>query len=266
MSDTTVVFLFIPGLFLTMLLFLEVGRRFAMRRMGEETERQRSGLVTVETAIYALLGLLVAFTFSGAASRFEARRVLVVQEANVIGTAYLRLDLLPAAAQPALREKFRLYTEARIAAYRVLPDLEAAKAQMALATALQQEIWTSAVTALREASPNASLLLLPALNDMIDITTTRLVAAKTHTPPVILGALALLALFCSVLAGYGLAGGKPFNMVFHMVGFALVLTLTIYVILDLDHPRVGLIRVDFADQALTDVLAGISNSSFGIQP
>ncbi len=266
MSDTTIVFLFIPGLFLTMLLFLEVGRRIGLKRLTEETERQRSGLVTVETAIYALLGLLVAFTFAGAASRFEARRALIVQEANAIGTVYLRLDLLPAAAQPALRVKFRQYVEARLAGYRVLPNLEAAKAQMALATALQQEIWAGVVTALREAPPNASLLLLPALNDMIDITTTRGVAAMTHTPPVILGALALLALFCSVLAGYGLAGGKPFSMVFHMVGFALVLTLTIYVILDLDHPRVGLIRVDFADQALMDVLAGISNSSFGIQP
>ncbi len=257
MSDTTIVFLFIPSLFLTMLLFLEVGRRIGLKRLAEETERQRAGLVTVETAIYGLLGLLVAFTFAGASSRFEARRVLVVQEANAIGTAYLRLDLLPAAAQPALREKFRLYTETRLAAYRALPDLDAAKAQIAKAATLQQEIWSSAVAALREAPPNTSLLLLPALNDMIDITTSRAIAAMTHTPPIILVALALLALFCSLLAGYGLAGGKPFSMVFHMIGFALVLTLTIYVILDLDHPRVGLIRVEFADQALMDVLAGM---------
>ncbi len=257
MSDTTIVFLFIPGLFLTMLALLEVGRRIGMRRMAGETERERVGLITVETAIYAVLGLLVAFTFSGAASRFEARRALVVQEANAIGTAYLRLDLLPAAAQPALREKFRRYTEARFAAYRALPDLDAAKAQMAKAVALQREIWSGAVAALREAPPNATLLLLPALNEMIDITTTREIAAMTHTPSIILGALAMLALFCSVLAGYGLAGGRPFSMALHMVGFALVLTATIYVILDLDHPRVGLIRVEFADQALTDVLAGM---------
>jgi len=257
MSDTAVVFLFIPGLFLFMLALLDVGRRIGMRRMAAETERERVGLVTVETAIYALLGLLVAFTFSGAASRFESRRVLVVQEANAIGTAYLRLDLLPAATQPPLREKFSRYTEERIAAYRAVPDLEAAYAHAARATALQREIWSGAVAALRESPPNASLLLLPALNEMIDITTTREVAARTHTPPVILVALALLALFCSVLAGYGLAGGRPFSMALHMIGFALVVTVTIYVILDLDLPRVGLIRVDFADKALTDVLAGM---------
>ena len=257
MSENTIILMFIPGLFLAMLLLVEVGRRIGLKRMAEETERERVGLVTIETAIYGLLGLLIAFTFSGAASRFEARRVLVVQEANAIGTAYLRLDLLPAAAQPPLREKFRLYTEARMAVYQVLPDLEASNIQAARAAALQNEIWTGAVTAAREAPPPATLLLLPALNEMIDVTTSRAIALRTHTPSIILGALATLALFCSVLAGYGLAGGKPFSMVLHMLGFALVMTLTIYVILDLDYPRVGLIRVDFADQALTDVLAGM---------
>jgi len=257
MSDTTIVFLFIPGLFLTMLALLEVGRRIGMRRIPEETERERVGLITVETAIYGLLRLVMAFTFAGAASRFEMRRTLIVQEANAIGTAYLRLELLPAAAQPALREKFRRYTEARLTAYRALPDLAAYEAQLAAATTLQQEIWSGAVSAVREAPPQTSLLLLPALNEMIDITTSRAVSLRTHTPSVILGALALLALFCAVLAGYGLAGGKTVSMALHMVGFALMLTATIYVILDLDHPRVGLIRAEFADQALIDVLAGM---------
>jgi hypothetical protein len=170
MSDTAIVLLFIPGLFLLMLLLLGVGRRIGMRRMAEETERERVFLITVEGAIYGLLGLLVAFTFAGAASRFEARRLLTVQEANAIGTAYLRLDLLPVAAQPALREKFRLYTEARLAVFRVLPDLAASNAQATRATALQQEIWNGAAAALREAAPTATLLLLPALNEMIDAT------------------------------------------------------------------------------------------------
>jgi hypothetical protein len=72
-----------------------------------------------------------------------------------------------------------------------------------------------------------------------------------------MGTLILLALFCSLLAGYGLANGKPFSMNLHRVGFALIVTLTIYVIFDLDHPRFGVIRVDFADQALEDVLSAM---------
>jgi len=257
MSDSAAVFVFLPAMFLCVLLFVEIGRRIGVRRAAGGPEREQVVESTIETAIYALLGLMLAFTFAGAASRFDARRAQTVQEANAIGTAYLRLDLLPAAAQPPLREKFRRYAEARIGVYQALPDLEASNAHAARAVALQSEIWAGAVAALRNAQPQAQLLVLPALNEMIDITTTRAVALKTHTPPVILVTLGVLSLVCSLLIGYGLAGGKPFGMVLHMLGFALVLTVTIYVILDLDHPRVGLIRLDYADQALKDVLAGM---------
>ena len=257
MSDNALVFAFLPLLFAGVLLFVWLGRWIGSHRGREETERERVGLVTVETAIYALLGLMVAFTFSGATSRFDVRRAQTVQEANAIGTAYLRLDLLPATAQPALRDKFRRYAEERIAVYRALPDLGASNAYAARAEALQAEIWNGAIAALRDAPAHASLLLVPALNDMIDITTTRAIALRTHTPTVILYALAVLTLVCSLLVGYGLAGGKPFATNLHMIGFALMMTVTIYVILDLDHPRVGLIRLDYVDQAMTDVRAAM---------
>ena len=75
--------------------------------------------------MFALFGLLVAFTFSGAASRFEDRRHLIAAEANAIGTAYLRLDLLPSDAQPPLRELFLRYLDARFAVYRQIEDVSA---------------------------------------------------------------------------------------------------------------------------------------------
>jgi hypothetical protein len=256
-SDTALVFVFLPGLFVCILLFVWIGRWIGGQRSREETERERVGLVTVETAIYALLGLMIAFTFSGATARFDMRRAQTVQEANAIGTAYLRLDLLPAAAQPALRDKFRSYTEARMAVYRALPDLAASSAHAARADALQAEIWSGSLAALRNAPPQASLLVVPALNDMIDITTTRAISLRTHTPPIILAALGMLTLVCALLVGYGLAGGKPFATNLHMIGFAVMMTVTIYVILDLDHPRVGLIRLDYVDQALEGVRAGM---------
>jgi hypothetical protein len=95
----------------------------------------------VEGAVFGLMGLLVAFTFSSAASRFEARRQMIVLETNAIGTAYLRLDLLPAGDQPQLREDFRSYVDARLSVYRKLPDLEASRAEMSKATVLQGQIW-----------------------------------------------------------------------------------------------------------------------------
>jgi len=84
----------------------------------------------------------------------DGRRQLVVEEANAIGTAYLRLDVLPHEAQPALRDKFRRYVEARLDAYRKLPDIAAAKEGLARAAVLQGEIWGEAVAASRAASPS----------------------------------------------------------------------------------------------------------------
>jgi hypothetical protein len=109
---------FTSGLFLGMLLFMEIGRRVAVRRMREDTGAAGEGVGTVDGAVFAQLGLLIAFTFSGASSRFDTRRQLIVEETNDIGTAYLRLDLLPADLQPALRESFRRYLDARIEVYR----------------------------------------------------------------------------------------------------------------------------------------------------
>src|SRR5512147_455234 len=117
MNRVIVASLFAAGLFVGMILLLEFGRRLGRRREGKDEEGARAGLGAVEGAVFALLGLLIAFTFSGAASRFDARRELIVEEANAIGTAYLRLDILPAGAQPALREKFRQYVETRLEVY-----------------------------------------------------------------------------------------------------------------------------------------------------
>ena len=256
MSDSALTFLLLPGFFLSIVLFIEIGRRLGARYVAEESERARTVLGTVETAIYALLGLMVAFTFSGAASRFDTRRTLTVDEANAIGTAYLRLDLLPSAAQPPLRDKFRRYTEARIAVYRALPDVKASNAQAARAIALQTEIWADAIAGLKE-SPDAAILVVPALNAMIDITTTRAIILKTHIPSTVLATLIVLMLVCSMLVGNGLRRERTFSTALHTLGFALVVTVTMYVILDLDHPRVGLIQLDYVDQALTDVLAGM---------
>lgn len=245
--------LFAVILFLGILLLLEVGRRIGVRRMTIDAEGARAGTGAVEGAVFGLLGLLIAFTFSGAASRFDTRRQLIVEETNAIGTAYLRLDLLPADAQPALRESFRRYVDARLEVYRKLPDIVAVKAELARVTTLQGEIWSQAVIACQRAgSQPATMLLLPALNQMIDITTTRTMAGQTHPPMVIFGMLGGLALISALLAGYGMASGSTRSWL-HMLGFATIMAVTVYVILDIEFPRLGLIRVDAFDQALVEL-------------
>jgi hypothetical protein len=242
------------GLFLGILLSAEVGRRIGIATLIRDPEGLTKGASAAEAAVFGLLGLLIAFTFSGAASRFEDRRQLVTAEANAIGTAYLRIDLLPADTQPTMKELFRRYVDVRSASYRDFADQAATNGMLAEGAALQGNIWTTAVTACRkpEAPSQATMLLLPALNEMIDITTTRVTATRNHPPLVVFLLLGGLSLVGALLVGYGTSANKHRSW-FHTVLFAAILSLTVYVIADLEFPRLGLIRVDAADQVLLDL-------------
>ena len=94
------------GLFLGILLCLEIGFRIGLVSSKRNRELAYEGTGTIDAAVFALLGLLLGFSFAGAMSRFDARRQLIVNEANTIGTAYLRIDLLPAADQPEIAPFF----------------------------------------------------------------------------------------------------------------------------------------------------------------
>ena len=80
---------------------------------------------------------------------------------------------------------------------------------------------------------------------------------RAHTPPVVIGVLVVLTLICAILIGNGFPSTRKTAPPLHVYGFALVMSVTLYVIFDLDHPRVGLIRLDYADQAMTDLIAHI---------
>jgi hypothetical protein len=243
-------FLVVLALFAGMLGFQELGWRLGRRQLVRHPGGSSKNLGTLEGAVFGLMGLLMAFTFSGAASRFDGRRQLVAQEANAIGTAYLRLDLLPAAAQPALREAFRGYLDARLAFFQNPVDSEVANAGLARSSGLQAVIWSKATAVCRaEGSAPATVLMLPALNEMIDITTTRAIAMNQHPPAIIYVLLGILTLASALLAGYGMAEGGARSWA-HILGFATLFSLTLFLILDLEYPRLGLIRVDAADQVL----------------
>jgi hypothetical protein len=246
--------LLVAGLFLGMLVFSEVGRRIGIARRARDPESVDKGAGAAEAAVFGLLGLLIAFTFSGAASRFEERRHLITAEANAIGTAYLRIDLLPAAAQPEMRALFRRYAEVRSETYRDVEEEAATAAKLAEGEALQRDIWAMALTAShrKDASGDAVKLLVPALNEMIDITTTRVMATRNHPPLIIFLLLGALSLVGALLVGYGTSINKDRSW-FHIMTFAASLSLTVYVIADIEFPRIGLIRVTAADQILVDL-------------
>ena len=242
------------SLFVGMVVLLEVGRRIGIRRRQRDAEGAREGVGAVEGAIFALLGLLIAFTFSGAAARFDQRRHLIVEETNAIGTAYLRVDLVAPDLQSALRESFRRYLEARLDVYRKIPDMPAVEAALAEVNRLQKDIWRQAVAATRapDSHPNLTILILPALNAMFDITTTRTLATRFHPPRIIFAMLMALALAAALLAGHGMSTAKTHSWT-HVLGFAAAMAASLYVILEIEYPRLGLIRVDSFDQALVEL-------------
>lgn len=246
--------LFAILLFSGMLLSLELGRRFGARRRPKESEGERGGLGPVESAVFALFGLMVAFTFSGAASRFNEKRMLIAEEVNCIETAHLRVHLLSPETRPALHELFGRYVESRLETYRRLPNMTEAEKEMRNSKNIQQEIWAEAVAATRlpESHPSAGLLLLPALNNMIDISTTRAMALQIHPPRIIYALLFVLGLICSLLAGFRMSSGQHRSWL-HILGFTVLTVVIVYVMLDVEYPRAGLIRLESADQLFVNL-------------
>src|SRR3954464_15823076 len=103
------------GLFLAMMLFLEIGRRIGVRRL--DVPGARAGVGVVDGTVYALLALLLGFTFNGAAARFDNRRVLVGAAANSASTVWQRIDLLPPDKQAVIRTGVRTYVDELVASY-----------------------------------------------------------------------------------------------------------------------------------------------------
>ena len=249
MNPATVAIVVSVLLFLGMLGCLEAGYRIGCRAY-RKTATAHEGIGTIGAAVFALLGLLLGFTFSNGISHLDQRRELIIREANAISTAYLRLDLLSPSQQLEMRPLFREYLDARLDVYEKLPDMNAVDRDLTRAGQLQQEIWSKAVAA-GDADPsqNVTRLLLPALNDMFDVTTSRTIALHTHLPPLIFGLSIIVALLSGLLAGYEMAKRKRRSLL-HAVLYAVVIAVTVFTFLDLDYPRFGFIRLNSADRAL----------------
>jgi hypothetical protein len=245
-------FLLTLALFVAMFALLLVGRHYGRIKHGRNDVE--AGIGPINAAIFGLLGLMIAFVFSGAAQRFDDRRDLIVQEANDIGTAWLRIDLLPDGGQIILRQLMRDYTDARLATYRALPDETAFLAHYARAQALQSRIWDEAVAiTMVEGSPSAAaMLLLPALNDMFDITTTREMALQKHPPRIVYIFLCGLALISSLLAGHAMSSRSKQSLL-HLLAYPAIIAIVVNLVINLEHPRLGLVHIDAFDVAIEAV-------------
>lgn len=232
------------GMLISMLVLTYLGHRYGKKLLAANPDAA-VGTGAIEAAVFSLLGLLIAFTFSGAFSRLDARRKLVVDEVNAINTAFLRLDLIDdLEPRQQMQELLKQYVESRLRLWDKMTDRTAALDELALANGLQNEIWTSAITL--TASPDLApvrRVLLPALNQMFDLSKARVVAVRTHPPPLIYGALFTLASIGAFLVGFSMAKSQRLNW-FHVKAFACVMSFMVCLILDIDFPRVGFVRLD----------------------
>ena len=237
--------------FISSLILMNLGRRLGARYLVREGTSTVTGLSAVEGAVFALMGLVLAFAISGALQRFDERKQLMLQEANAISTAYQRLDLLEAPTGPALKSAVKAYLRARIDLYQTGIGFSlwrgaevASDDHLARVSKLNHAIWDGAVKACAPGDQRAvCVLLLPSLNSMFDTARSRDGANERHPPHILYVMLFGLGLGGSLLAGFGMAATKNRSWV-HMTIFASALAVALFVVTDIEYPRLGLVRVD----------------------
>src|SRR5262245_42970097 len=178
------------GFFASSLFLLNYGRQLGLRYRQQQSADSMAGLPTVEGAVFALIGLLVAFTVSGALQRFDERRQLVVQEANAVSTAYDRFGLFEAEVAKNLKRKLKEYVRARIDLYRMPHDFSLWEGgevwsleQQNKIHDLKAEVWNATAAVCPQASYlPACALVVPALGNAFEVARLRIGAAEKHPP------------------------------------------------------------------------------------
>ncbi len=229
----------------------EVGYQVARRR--GDVEKSDEGHVL--SAMLALLGLLVGFTFSIAVNRHEQRRLLVVDEANAIETEYLRTQMVPEPYGSRLADMLRKYTDARLALAAVGEDRASVMRAYALADSLKRQMWMTTVEADSLIHPPAlSSLVAGGMNAIIELGFARRAAFEARLPMVAYGSLLLYATVAAGMLGFVSGSGKHPRRVGEII-MLLLLALALGLILDLDRPLRGTIKVN--QQPLAEVRASM---------
>lgn len=240
------------ALFVSMALAIEVGYRLAVATRSHVSEASKSHINGIQASLLGVLALLLGFTFSLSMQRFDSRSDAVVDEANAIGTTYLRARLLPESVRSNVEGRLRHYMDLRIEAGVVaLIEHDQREALLAAASREIDEIWSLAIQAGREdPNPVTSGLFIQALNEMIDSYGRRDAVLNRHVPEAVLLLLYFTFLMTGTLVGYasGVSGHRTSFATYILVA---LIVLLVFIIVDLDRPRRGLIEVD--QKSMTDL-------------
>jgi len=249
--QTAPTFLVAITLFILIVSFYLLGNLLRSRAVKKNPELVKVEFGAINGMLLALLGLLLAFTFSMSNSRFDARRQLIIEESNNIGTVILRTDIYPDSLRQLLRNNLKEYVEQRIEFYESGMNVEKLVSHYMKADSLGKVVWSIVASYAKvDNITTRTSEMIPALNAMIDITTTRRAAGEATIPDPIMYFLFILCLGSGFLLGYE----KPNTIDWIVVlGFGLMLSLTVYAIIDLDRPRSGLIEMDTPHQKMVEL-------------
>ncbi len=245
------VFLLIIALTLA---FAEIGFRLGLGLHATKDAARKGQIGAIQGAVLGLLGLLLGFTFAMAVERYDTRRGLVVQEANALGTTYLRASLLPDAHQAPVKDLLRRYVDLRLK-YQPLMDDPAKRAEgMRLSANIEAALWKHATEAAKEAPNDITATFIESLNETIDTDAERIAAMRAGIPSGVWLLLVMVAAFGCVTTSYG-AGAEGARSKLGSVFLPLLITVVIVLIFDISHPRVGLIKI--GQQPLVDLQQSI---------
>lgn len=238
-------------LFFLIIIFYVLGNYVTKKKGQNQSDQPSRELGSINGALLALLGLILAFSFSMASSRFDTRRQLVIEEANAIGTAILRTEIYPDSIRIVLRSNMNAYLEERIAFYNNGLDMQKLVLHYQKADSIGKKIWSITAEYAKEHDVTTRTSeLIPALNAMIDITTTRRAAGVATIPDSIMYFLFSLCICSAFLLGYDNKGKIDWVI---LIGFTTMLSITVFTIIDLDRPRSGLINMDSPNQKIIEL-------------
>ena len=228
------------ALFVANLLIDECGFRLGRQRGRQAHKESDATVETVVAAELVLLAFLLAFAFAIVSSRFDLRRTLMLNEANAIGTAFLRAEMLPDAQSVPIRRLLRSYADARLEATRGAPINHV----LERSEQIHGQLWTEAVAVAAHDSRSVPTgLFIQSLNEVIDLHAARVMATFRSRLPfavwIVLFSVGLLAFFTmGYQAGVATASRSPAAIV-----FALTFGAVIWLVADLDRPGEGFLRV-----------------------
>ncbi len=232
-------------LFIAIVVFNEAGFRIG-RFVQSRTDNEVKALTgSIQASILGLLALLLGFTFSMSMQRFDNRSMALIDEANAIGTAILRIQLLPEKYHSEADDYFNRYVDLRIAIGKIdLTKREERKIYNDQITDLQNKLWGLAVSATNDdPRPATTGAFVKSLNDVIDSQGRRNALLQMHVPEVVIILLFIVFISSGGILGYsaGLSGKRVFAPILLV---SLLITLIVFIIIDLDRPKRGLIQVN----------------------